>query len=237
MKEAYYAGVYWSARQESAESCARRAQVFFKTLAASDEFFADWFIPPRSRKQAPRPLDLELATLQELFEQTRTRNDEGGVIEDLGFGLSADNGMRPGKQQGDHASVEVLCGCSAAPVSNLCLLHLPSTGPHLERMLTVPMLTAILRAMVVAWDPDSGVVNSNAYALRNKALPAHPSAGWMIYLSRRLGPLPPLPAPVRVEPVDDRGALLILTPDHFTVENAEHVALADDIQALLNRMD
>ena len=59
--------------------------------------------------------------------------------------------------------------------------------------------------------------------------------GWVTYLSRRLGRVPPLPAPVRIEPVEDKGTLIILTPERFTASNPEHVALAERVRELLDR--
>jgi hypothetical protein len=59
--------------------------------------------------------------------------------------------------------------------------------------------------------------------------------GWVTYLSRRLGRVPPLPAPVRIEPVEDKGMLVILTPERFTASNPEHVALAERVRELLDR--
>ncbi|NOK12053.1 hypothetical protein HNS30_23725 [Corallococcus exercitus] len=46
---------------------------------------------------------------------------------------------------------------------------------------------------------------------------------------------PPLPAPVRIEPVEDRGTLIILTPERFTASNPEHIALARRVRELLDR--
>ncbi len=89
-----------------------------------------------------------------MFTQGRTRNDESGITEDLGFRIASDNGMRPGKHQSDHASLSIQCGCYADPISNLYLLNLPSTGPHLEHVLTGPMLGEVMRAMALAWEPD-----------------------------------------------------------------------------------
>ena len=43
--------------------------------------------------------------------------------------------------------------------------------------------------------------------------------GWLTYLSRRLGNLPPLPAPVRIEPVGALGWLLTLSPEPMTASN------------------
>lgn len=60
-------------------------------------------------------------------------------------------------------------------------------------------------------------------------------AGWVMYFSRLRGPLPPLPAPVRVEPVEEQGTLVILTPERFTVANPEHVELAAQVHEVLER--
>jgi len=56
-----------------------------------------------------------------------------------------------------------------------------------------------------------------------------------MYLSRRRGEVPPLPQPARVVPVEDKGSLIILTPERFTVDNPAHVALADEVRAVLDR--
>ncbi|TNV65398.1 Imm52 family immunity protein [Corallococcus exiguus] len=40
---------------------------------------------------------------------------------------------------------------------------------------------------------------------------------------------------MRIEPVEDKGTLIILTPERFTVANPEHVALARRVRELLAR--
>jgi hypothetical protein len=59
--------------------------------------------------------------------------------------------------------------------------------------------------------------------------------GWLTYLSRRLGRVPPLPAPVRIEPVGSLGWLLTLSPERMTASNPEHVALTVRVRELLDR--
>lgn len=236
MIETYYAGAYWPARKESAEECARRALVFFNTMARSDDFFAHWFIPPRSRKHAPRPLELSVPALQELFAQGRTRNDEGGIIDDLGYGLSCDNGMRPGKHQGDHCALTIQGGCYAEPISNVCVLSLPSTGPHREHVLTGPVLSSVLRAMAIAWEPDWAIATSHAHLeMSTKRPSAGAFVGWVMYFSNRRGSVPALPEPARVEPVEGRGTLVTLTQERFTVSNPDHVELASRVHLLLDQ--
>lgn len=235
MIETYYAGAYWAARRESASDCARRAQTFFHALARDDGFFAQWLIPPRSRKQGPRPLALELSTLEDLFAQNRVHNDEGGIIEDLGFSLSVDNGMRPGKHQGDHSQLRISCGSHAEPITNVCLLSLPSTGPHRERVLTGHTLAAVLRAMALAWEPDWSVATSDTHREMMPKRAAGTFVGWVMYFPRHRGPVPPLPEPVHVDLVEERGTLVTLTPERFTVSNPAHVELAAHVQHVLDR--
>lgn len=43
--------------------------------------------------------------------------------------------------------------------------------------------------------------------------------GWVTYLARHRGAVPPLPTPVRIDPVEDKGTLIVLTPERFTVAN------------------
>lgn len=92
-----------------------------------------------------------------------------------------------------------------------------------------------MRALVLAWEPDDGGVFSDAYQrLRNEPV-GPPRTGWLMYFSRRRGEVPPLPEPVRVEPVEDKGTLVILTQERFNGNDPAHIALADEVHALLDR--
>nr|WP_224361706.1 immunity 52 family protein [Hyalangium versicolor] len=95
--------------------------------------------------------------------------------------------------------------------------------------------TQALRALASAWDPDWGVAISHDHRDIIDQKSPEVWIGWVTYLSRRLGRVPPLPAPVRIEPVEDKGALVILTPERFTASNPEHVALAERVRELLDR--
>ncbi|HLL83109.1 MAG TPA: Imm52 family immunity protein, partial [Longimicrobium sp.] len=59
--------------------------------------------------------------------------------------------------------------------------------------------------------------------------------GWLMYFSREQGVVPPLPAPVRIEPVGDKGTLVILTPERLTAANPEHVELGRQVRRLLSK--
>ncbi|RKH44514.1 hypothetical protein D7X96_05995 [Corallococcus interemptor] len=118
--------------------------------------------------------------------------------------------------------------------ANVCVLSIPSKGESAERMLTASMLTGVTRSMALAWEPDWAVAMSETYReLDGRQGKDDPWLGWVTYLPSHRGTVPPLPSPVRIEPVEDRGTLIILTPERFTVANPEHIALARRVRELL----
>ncbi|NNB85950.1 hypothetical protein HJC10_06090 [Corallococcus exiguus] len=118
--------------------------------------------------------------------------------------------------------------------ANVCVLSLPSKGESAEQMLTASMLTDVTRSMALAWEPDWAVAMSHSHRdLQDAEGEAGIWLGWVTYLSSHLGTVPPLPTPVRVEQIADKGTLIILTPERFTVANPEHIALARRVRELL----
>jgi len=232
--ETYYAGAYWGPRQESAEECARRAVTFLKMLAACDPLLAHWNkIPkPRGRGRKTPLMPPELSTLTEAYRRGVNREPGGPPIESLGLTVSAYN---DGTGQ-DFVSLSMNCGSYANGLSNACVLSLPSEGENAERIIAAPVLSEVVRGMALAWEPDWAVAMSHAYRdMDDRQGKSDMWLGWVTYFSRHRGTMPPLPTPVRIEPVEDRGMLIILTPERFTVANPEHVALAKRVRELLSR--
>lgn len=236
MIETYYVGAYWGPRRESVDQCAQRAHTLLHHLEPLDESFARWFPPTRSHRHAPQPISRDVGALQALFSQGRTQNDEGAVIEDLGFHISLDNGMWPGSRQREFAWLRFKAGSYADHVPNTCLLSPPSAGEPRERLVQASLFANILRAMVLAWEPERCIATSHAHReLVSERGTVGTFVGWIMYFPDKLGPLPPLPHPVQVEHVKDRGSLLILTPERFTASNPEHVALAARVRETLSQ--
>ncbi|GEN10255.1 Immunity protein 52 [Myxococcus fulvus] len=228
-EEAFFCGAYWGARQETAEACATRLEAFFRLLAGVDLSFAQWFRQGKSRAEALKhPIDSTGAELAKLLRKGRDR-----VVEELGFRFSAWNGA---SDDNDGSALKLTCGGSSPRVINVCLLDLPVRGPNSERVLAASTLRGLVKSMAVAWEPDFVVVMSSAHLqmLRDND-PSEIWPGWVLYLSRQRGTVPPLPAPVHVEPVADKGTLIVLTPERFTASNPEHVALAEQVRALLDQ--
>lgn len=230
--ETYEACAYWGARQESPEACARRTAAFLGVLSSCDPTLAHWYLPTRSRKDVHKhPLmPPDVPTLAELFRRGVNQEKGGPVFEDLGFSFWFGNGGAGA----DRVDLRIKCGASSEGGSNYCVMSLPRRGPSADRLIAAPLLMDIVRAMVDAWAPDWAWVGSSSYRMRYQEPDASPfSLGWMTYLSLPLGKVPLLPAPVRIEPVEGKGTLVVLTPERFTVANPEHVALARRVRELL----
>ncbi|OJT25565.1 hypothetical protein BO221_06745 [Archangium sp. Cb G35] len=229
MKETYYVGAYWLSRRETAEACAQRTKCLFRLLAACDPSLSQWFEKGSTLEEAlTHRIEPDMASLMNIFsEQTR----EEGRFADEGFSL----GLWNGQTQEAESSLSLLCGDASIWVPNCCVFEPPAQGPAKERMLQAPVLARIMHAMAVAFEPEWGIATSQE--LRELVAPksARPGTfiGWLTYFSHRRGPLPPLPSPVHTEPVEDKGTLVILSPERFTASNPAHVALARDVSERL----
>lgn len=227
MMETYYAGSYWLARSESAEACACRAERFFHLMRRCDPAWNRWYQPANSFEEARKSqFTPNAASFQKLFGNQEKRGDD-----EFSFHLWT------GDSQEETSGVDGVCGSAETLLSSNCLLKPFDEGPVGERMLAAPVMTEVLRAMALAWEPEWGVATSEAH--RDRVVQGFPYAGtfvgWVMYFSRLRGTVPPLPAPVRIEPVEDKGTLVILTPERFTASNPEHVALAARVHELLER--
>jgi hypothetical protein len=175
-----------------------------------------------------------VSVLTELFRNGVNRERGGPAIEELGFSVWFGNG---GGDK-DRASLRIKCGDYSGVNPNVCVLSLPTPGqsPSADRVITAPVLAGVVRSMAQAWEPDWAVAMSHAHRDMD-AEEGMPNIwlGWVTYLARHLGTVPPLPAPVRIEHVEDKGTLIILTPERFTAANSEHVALAKRVRELLSK--
>ncbi|XXF78512.1 immunity 52 family protein [Myxococcaceae bacterium GXIMD 01537] len=229
MTETYYAGAYWGPRKESSEDCARRLCALLAGLSETDPALARWFQQGKSRKDAlNRPLGPNLDDLESFVRRGKDR-----TVDELGFSIGGWNGAADDYEA---SGFLIACGGDSAWVNNRCVFTLPSRGASMERILSAPVMTCLLRATALAWDPDWGVALSEEYRdlVKPRRAKGAPYVGWVTYLSRQRGVVPPLPAPVRVEPVEDKGTLIVLTPERFASTNPEHVALAEQVRALLD---
>ncbi|WNG60656.1 hypothetical protein F0U59_42560 [Archangium gephyra] len=226
MSEVHHAAAYWGCRPEPVQECARRAEAFFRLLSTCHPDYSRWYEKHSSRKRA---LQLQIEptydTFVRLFGKKEYQDEEGGVSFDTW------TGHVPVNQEG--GMIMLRCGTPAEAVPNSVLLFFPSPGPGQDRLLTLPVLTGVMRALALAWEPDQAVVASDDFRDRMTPGVADTFVGWLTYFSRQWGEVPPLPEPVRVEPVEDKGSLIILGPEPLSAANPEHVALGHRVQQLL----
>ncbi|MBZ4422109.1 immunity 52 family protein [Myxococcus sp. RHSTA-1-4] len=224
MNEDYYAGVYWPARKEPAETCAQRVESLLQGLGPLDPTWTSWYGTGRTREQALKKLLVPRAsTFVQLFS-----NKKHQLLG--GFSLTAWNG----EPQGSTTGIILKCGLTSTNVCNSCTLNPPRQGPVAQRLINTEVMTRALRAMALAWEPEWGIATSHIHRAEVlKAAEPGTFVGWAMYFSRSRGTVPPLPAPVRIEPVEDKGTLVILTPERFTATHPAHVALAASIQERL----
>ncbi|WNG40670.1 hypothetical protein F0U61_48510 [Archangium violaceum] len=231
MNESYYVGTYWLVRRETAVACAQRTEAFFNLLARCDPSLCQWFEKGRTQEEAlQHRVESDAASIAKVFSRQETRE---GRFADEGFSLALWNGQTHEAASG----LSLLCGDASVWVSNNCVMRPPREGLAAERMLQAPVLARIMHAMAVAFEPEWGIATS--HELRELVAPESAEGGtfigWLTYFAHRRGPLPPLPSPVHTEPVEDKGTLVILSPERFTASNPAHVALARDVSERLAR--
>ncbi|MBZ4420939.1 immunity 52 family protein [Myxococcus sp. RHST-1-4] len=135
---------------------------FLNLLASCAPLLASWNkIPkPRGRGRKTPLMPPDFTALTEAFRRGVNREPGGPAIEHLGLRVSAYNdGTRD-----DFVSLSMLCGSYATGrTSNACVLNPPSRGPNAERILSAPVLTAVVHSMAIDWEPDWAVAISHAH--------------------------------------------------------------------------
>lgn len=227
--DSYYAGAYWGPRKETPEECARRAEAFLAAIADVDPSFSRWFDQGRSRKDAlKRPIEPSGAALEKRVRRGRDRQ-----FEELGYSVWAWNGV---PDDYDACVFNFNCGSYSEGQSNRCVINLPSRGTNADRVLSARVLTGLVRSMVLAWEPEFALATSKMH--REEVSPTGrvgAFVGWVMYFPHSRGRVPPLPSPVHVEPVEDKGTIIVLTPERLTAEKSEHVELGQRVHELLSK--
>jgi hypothetical protein len=202
------------------------AETFFRLLAECHPSYVRWYEQNNSTQKA---LQLEFEPTHETFLHFFGKKKY--QLGPDGFSFGAWTGHVKQDQGG---MVLLRCGSDAEVAPNRVQLFFPSEPVGSERMLAAPVLAGIMRAMAVAWEPDWAIATADGlWEQLSQQGRLGTFMGWMTYVSRQRGEVPALPEPARVETVDDKGSLIILTPERLTPSNPEHVALAHRIQQVL----
>jgi hypothetical protein len=101
-------------------------------------------------------------------------------------------------------------------------------------MENLAVLTRIIQAFATALEPSWAVVSSDEYWDLVSADSARPPVGWLTYVATRPDQLPPLPGGVAVVPSTSGGSIIITTNFTFSVQNPEHLGIAEQIRDALD---
>ncbi|MHA7634997.1 immunity 52 family protein [Corallococcus sp. M7] len=223
MLETHFAGCYWLARPEPVEVCARRLETFLGKMALLEPTWNRWHQSAATFEKArKRQVQADTKTLAKLLGQKSNR-----------FGGASDFWLWAGETEDETSGINGNCGGSSIHACSACILHSLGQSEVAKRVVTAPVMTGVVRAMALAWEPEFALAASD----QHRELVAVPMVenyiGWVTYLADFRGSVPPLPSSVQVEHIPDRGTLITLTQEKFSVSNPAHVALAADVQARL----
>jgi hypothetical protein len=237
--ETYFAMVSWAPRRESSESCAHRAFALLEALERLEPSLRDFWIWSRGRKKVRVPVLANREQAAQIISRNVNRNDgDRKVIENLGFSgtfvATVESDVTP--KNGESLFLRFDCGCFGSS-SNSCSMDLPVDPPVANRVLKWDVLAELMRLMLDTMGGDNGLITSHAHwdLVNDHPITTDEPVGWLMYFSREQGVVPPLPAPVRIEPVGDKGTLVILTPERLTAANPEHVELGRQVRRLLSK--
>lgn len=227
---------YWGPRHASVEECARHALDFLICLGQWDESCSTWFETASSLKRAlQRKVLLDLASLQDVLLRGRQYTDFGHrLMEELGYSMSIWNGR--GAEEGDYdgIGISLRCGHYSRLVANACKITLPYQGPLADRLLQVPRLQALMRCVVLAWNPAWAVVRSSLdREISKQGLP--PRRGWLLYIAQPWEKLPMLASSSEVVSCGPNGSIIIATQERFTAANQQHIEMAQQAITALDQ--
>jgi hypothetical protein len=231
MTRRYMLGAYWGSRKEDAKTSAKRLRSFLGDLADCDPALATWFERGGSLAKALKSsIPHADEDLVGLLERHQNRRDVGGnAIDELGFQLGLWNGSGGLKGVG----LSITCGLywhgtgSGSQASNYVVLDLPTDLGQLARF---EHMIAVLKATVLAWEPNWAGVWSKNSARAMHLNTNKPFVDWMLYVPCRVHNL--------VEPsvaidLPGRGSLVVVQPDPTTGDDSAELARIHKVEESL----
>lgn len=235
----YYFGWYWGDRTEDIDACAEKVLRSLEALGRCDPAFENIYVVPQERK-VPYKVDVDPAAVRSIMEAGRNREDlpPYKIIESLGFkGSFVSEDFR---KRGFEWSLLFHCGVSVSGVPNSCVLSVPKSGDVRDRMLQYDTARRIIGELVEIWNPDTAVLKKRGTIVKQpdgRMTMTKVPVGWMNYFASHLGKVPEnLPLTSQIE-IDDRGTLLIVTPDPVTMDLPENTETNEALTLALKRAE
>lgn len=257
MADAFQIKVYWENRQESVRQCGARLATMLEGFAQTNAALARWNNQAMTPSKAntsfctmPPRVD-ELATI---FEEHRARKDfpPGEPWPEQGYFISAWNGHND--SHGLSFMIHAGGYASHLPCPNWVELHLPRLDGENADLINPVAVRAILKRLIVAWQPRWGGVISLTY--RRLRMPPQPqmareelmrrrpiqpptlfrNPGWIVYLSSPYARLFTTPPSASIEDLPDGGILASTADQIFSSENQRDLVAADELGTALERL-
>jgi hypothetical protein len=235
--EVNHVEAYWRPRVESTHDCAVRLARMLERLAKVHSAFSHWNRQAYSRAAANNlawgmPPDIDELTT--VFERGRQFKDRPRVPwPEMGYSVSAWNGI-----EGPYGTTLRIRPGGFTPsrsFPNTVDLKVSRAGPDNTDLISTATLKPALLSVATAWEPDYAVVVPWTYwphAFGDRGYPQLRS-GWMTYLAPKYAVRVVPPPAAIVEPVPNGGMLLLATEEQFDMENPQHLAATEAIQAAL----
>ncbi len=230
--ETYYLGAYWQPRQEPLNNCTGRIHDFLTCIRDCDPSFSRWYPLGHSRAHTlGREISITTGSIRSLVLKGAHHDGDGNIVEELGYHVSMWNGAASDEEA---ANLSITCGSAAPSLKNACVLSLPTGGEVANRVLGLSVLQMLVRCTVLTFDPDWCVVMSRSYRDSQATWsPNEPRAGWLLYISNRLGELPLVGWPIQADTLNGLGTLFVSTTERFSANNVAHVKAAVAIDQTL----
>lgn len=233
-QESYELKAYWRSREENDASCAARLGQLIGKLSIYDPVFSDW-------RRGATPID-ETA-LTELFDDGRSHGDfsPDKLLPGVGFLLT----IWSDKGNGNCTGMHIHAGAfgSSNPHSNSLEIQLTNFRAKTGQPWRASELRPVLSAVIDAWNVDEASIDCKSYFKFKRFLDIAgdhsrpqiyiPWEGWITYLPADRTKLVTAPDGVKVDRLDNGGALYSLCEEPFTTGNPKHMELAAALQSAL----
>jgi len=177
--ESSVVGAYWGDRRESATECGRRLAECVECLGRAHPVLASWFRLGTSKAAAKTPVAVNASSLAGLFEKGRSRRDDNGeVIEELGFSVGMWNRARPAVKLSAFGGSYV----GHPGIVNSFLLNVSAPDDGAESLYEPDTAKAVFEAAVSAWEPEQATWTTYAWHTAQSPAPREPVVGWLTYL-------------------------------------------------------
>ena len=156
----YFIGIYWGARKESIETCVDKIVKTFDYLCNLDESFRSWYSTNKPKKgKVASPLNLSRDSVMSLLIKGQNYNDEGKLVEELGYLLHL-------KSEENYGRAHLLSfSCSGySKVSKLIPnnVNLTLRGEVMKNsFFNINNIESLYMKLYEIWEPEEGIMRED----------------------------------------------------------------------------